>query len=100
MGAVRSPSIDMLEYTAPRAAPAFLPYQNEVAAEMRTLRGARSYEMNEMVRSAPSVNFVKHAVRPVIPNLGEAGVKILDADAKVFTEPYSPTVASPIKEAE
>jgi len=107
--AVTHPSIDMVQYTAPRA-PAILPYQYEVPAEMRTLRGARSYE----VQTAPDVSFVKDAFnqkaasfvkdalsfKQVLPDIAEAGVKILDSDAKVFTEPYSPTVSQPIKEAE
>merc|ERR1711933_677000 len=107
-------AIDMVQYTAPRA-PAFLPSQYEVPAEMRTLRGARSYEVESpLVKTAPdvslvkdafnkrAVSFVKHAVNfePVIPDLAEAGVNILDRDAQIMTEPYSPTVSKPIKEAE
>jgi hypothetical protein len=89
--AVARPSIDMVQYTAPRA-PAFLP------AEMRTLRGARSYEMDSaLVKTAPAVSLVKNAV---IADMAEVGVNILDRDAQLFTAPYSPTVSKPIKEAE
>merc|ERR1712048_1079633 len=88
--AVARPSVDMMQYTAPRT-PAVLPYQHEVAAEMRTLRGARSYEVNPaMVKTAPYV----------IADTAEAGVNILDSGAKIFTEPYSPKVSKPITEPE
>jgi len=91
--AVARPSIDMVQYTAPRA-PAVLPYRYEVPAEMRTLRGARSYEVESaLARTAPGVRFV-------MPDLAEAGVNILDKDAQIFTEPYSPKVSKPIQEAE
>merc|ERR1712014_369141 len=53
--AVARAPIDMVQYTSPRT-PAVLPYQYEVPAEMRTLRGARSYEVNPaMVKTAPYV---------------------------------------------
>jgi len=111
--AVALPSVDMVQYTAPRA-PAF-PYQYEVPAEMRTLRGARSYEGElASVKAAPEVSFVKDAFnkraasfvkdavnfKPVLPDIAEAGVNILDDGAKIFSEPYSPKVSQPIQEAE
>jgi len=82
---------------------------------MRTLRGARSYEVDSaLVKTVPDVSFVKDAFnkraarfvkdavsfKPVIPDIAEVGVNILDRDAQIFTEPYSPTVSKPIKEAE
>jgi len=87
---VTRPSIDMMQYTAPRT-PTFLPYQYGVPAEMRTLRGARSYEVDSAL--------VKHAFNPVIPDIAD-GVTILDRDAQIFTEPYSPAVSKPIQEPE
>merc|ERR1712003_298946 len=102
-----------VQYTAPRA-PAS-PYQYEVPAEMRTLRGARSYEGElASVKTAPEVSFVKDAFnkraasfvkdavnfKPVLPDIAEAGVNILDDGAKIFSEPYSPKVSQPIQEAE
>merc|ERR1712217_773958 len=46
-----------------------------------------------LARTAPGVRFV-------MPDIAEAGVNILDKDAQIMTEPYSPTVSKPIKEAE
>jgi len=98
--AVARPSIDMVQYTAPRTH-AFLPNQYEVPAEMRTLRGARSYEVDPaLIKTAPYVSFEKHGFKPVVPDIAEAGVNILDSGAKIFSEPYSPKVSQPIKEAE
>merc|ERR1712048_1065251 len=76
--AVTQPSVDLMQYTAART-PALLPYQYRVPAEMRTLRGARSYEVESaMVKRAPYVNFAKHAARTgVIADIAE-GVTILD----------------------
>jgi len=98
--AVAHPSIDMMQYTAPRTL-AVLPYQYEVPAEMRTLRGARSYEVDPaLAKTAPYVSFAKHGSKQVIPDIAEVGVNILDRDATIMTEPYSPAVSKPIKEAE
>merc|ERR1711879_517474 len=38
-------------------------------------------------------------MQPSLPSLAE-GVTILDKDAQIFTEPYSPTVSKPIQEPE
>merc|ERR1712157_233800 len=49
-----------------------------------------------------AASFVKDAVnfKPVLPDIAEAGVNILDDGAKIFSEPYSPKVSQPIQEAE
>merc|ERR1712014_16665 len=75
--AVARAPIDMVQYTSPRT-PAVLPYQYEVPAEMRTLRGARSYEVNPaMVKTAPYViaNLYGYKTGPVLFKPTKAAAK-------------------------
>jgi len=71
---------------APRT---FLPVPD--AAAQQALRTARAGLLGLTLAAG---------MQPSLPSLAEVGVNILDKDAQIFTEPYSPAVAKPIQEPE